>query len=778
MNLNKKLLFTVSLFTFLSVGMMSCNYNGSSLKDDSEKFICGNSNPVSPNDNQEEILNSYYSTTRFKMYDCGTGSTSGTPDVPDTPDTIEIDIKPGNDENVINEEDNGVIPVAVLTTNTFNAADLDPSTITFAPGNAPVAHGEGHMEDVDGDGDIDLLLHFRTNEAGISCGQIEIFLSGKTYSGITLKGKDSVKLLHCPEGKDLENLENRCSNPVIIPSDNSEAGLWKNLTYTGGIGKIELKYLPSNPATSNWLVHAYGFCGGPDSGTYCDWRTKYGYRLDSGEIYVFWDHGFKTTEMRIRMLPGESKILEVYHVNVFAPGDGRRTYCMREYYRCTGDGCTVNPPVAVTGISLNKTDAIIEIGTSEQLMAAITPDNAVNRNVTWKSSDESIAAVSSDGLITGVMVGSVAITATTEDGSYTAHCDVIVSSPYVSVDEWIPTSTANDPSNRFYHTAVWTGKKMIVWGGRDNRINYMRNGGIYDPVSKTWSAISISNAPSARAFHTAVWTGSKMIVWGGGPYTNTGGVYNPSTNLWKTMSTAGAPHYRHTEPAVWTGKEMIIWGGAYSNGTRWVSLADGAKYNPVTNTWTAISTLNDPGARVNHSVVWTGTEMIIWGGGGDGPPLNTGAKYDPDSDTWTAISSTNAPAARTNHSAIWTGKEMIIWGGGYHDGTKWIFLSDGAKYNPVTDTWTTISSVNSPQHRIYHTVAWTDREMIVWGGLSAPGSPINTGGKYNPETDTWALTSTINAPSGRSGHTAVWTDFEMVVWGGFPENSIGGAYKP
>ena len=54
--------------------------------------------------------------------------------------------------------------------------------------------------------------------------------------------------------------------------------------------------------------------------------------------------------------------------------------------------------------------------------------------------------------------------------------------------------------------------------------------------------------------------------------------------------------------------------------------------------------------------------MIVWGGY-DGSYLNTGGKYNPDTDSWTATSTTNAPTARELHTAVWTGSQMIVWGG-------------------------------------------------------------------------------------------------------------------
>src|SRR5206468_936944 len=100
-----------------------------------------------------------------------------------------------------------------------------------------------------------------------------------------------------------------------------------------------------------------------------------------------------------------------------------------------------------------------------------------------------------------------------------------------------------------------------------------------------------------------------------------------------------------------------------------------------------------------------------WGGLGEGVFLNTGGRYDPTTDTWTALSingsSENAPAARFGHSAVWTGSEMIVWGG-YND----LLLNTGGRYNPSTDSWgpssvTTGEGTNVPAGRDRHTAIWT-----------------------------------------------------------------------
>ena len=131
-------------------------------------------------------------------------------------------------------------------------------------------------------------------------------------------------------------------------------------------------------------------------------------------------------------------------------------------------------------------------------------------------------------------------------------------------------------------------------------------------------------------------------------------------------------------------------------------------------------------------------------------------------DTWMGTRFTTIPAGRDSHTAVWTGSEMIVWGG--YDGSAW--LNTGSRYNPSTDSWTATSLTNAPEGRGVHTAVWTGTEMIVWGGWNFPNT-LNTGGKYNPSTDSWTATSTINAPGSRYYHTAVWTGSEMIVWGGY-----------
>ena len=294
-----------------------------------------------------------------------------------------------------------------------------------------------------------------------------------------------------------------------------------------------------------------------------------------------------------------------------------------------------------------------------------------------------------------------------------------------STDTWTSTSLTNAPSARYLHTALWTGSKMIIWGGYGNgRLN---DGGIYDPTANTWTSISTINAPSARSTHTAVWTGSKMIVWGGcnnsGSYVNDGGIYDPSNDTWTTVSITSAPSARNMHTAIWTGSKMIVWGGynGSNNGNN-----DGGIYDPSNDTWSATSTTNAPSGRAEHKTVWTGSKMIVWGGvtSTSGTFLNTGSIYDPSNNTWTATSLTNAPTqGRIDHSSVWTGSKMIVWGG-YNTSNSY---NDGGIYDPTSNTW--VSTLASPLlKRSDHSAVWTGSKMILWGG----GSRLGDGSQYVP----------------------------------------------
>jgi Mg-chelatase subunit ChlD len=120
---------------------------------------------------------------------------------------VEINIKPGSDPNAVNCGSKGGTPVAVLTTDTFDATTVDPSSLRFgspseivAGNGASIIHTGGHFEDAKPDsgpkdGDTDFVGHFYTPDTGFSKTDTEGWLVGKTTDGRTIAGKDSVKIV-------------------------------------------------------------------------------------------------------------------------------------------------------------------------------------------------------------------------------------------------------------------------------------------------------------------------------------------------------------------------------------------------------------------------------------------------------------------------------------------------------------------------------------------------------------------------------------------------------
>ena len=354
-----------------------------------------------------------------------------------------------------------------------------------------------------------------------------------------------------------------------------------------------------------------------------------------------------------------------------------------------------------------------------------------------------------------------------------------------SAEHW--ENRATGISRRTGNSAVWTGREMIVWGGGSQSV-WLGDGGSYNLQSNTWRVISAGGAPSPRWFHGAVWTGKEMLVWGGRAnfyqtdMYNDGARYDPSTDNWRPMSTNGSPSVRSQFPAVWTGKEMLVWGGwALNDSTR----GDGGRYDPATDSWAPISGAYAPSPRVEPTAVWTGQEMIIFGGieatGGGASgwvTLNTGARYNPKTDTWTPLPTEGAPSI-TAHTAVWTGTDMIVWGGRYLPPNN--SLNTGARYNLAENKWYPIS-VAPLAVRVYHAAVWTGSEMLVWGGiLQGPNTMYNDGARYNPASDSWSVMTHENAPQGRHfwrPDLGIWTGEGLLFYGGsyYPQELDSTAY--
>ncbi|TMQ90717.1 hypothetical protein ETD83_34185 [Actinomadura soli] len=158
---------------------------------------------------------------------------------------------------------------------------------------------------------------------------------------------------------------------------------------------------------------------------------------------------------------------------------------------------------------------------------------------------------------------------------------------------------------------------------------------------------------------------------------------------------------RERGSAVWTGKEMIYWGGRAGGQTDLRYFADGAAYDPAARRWRSIAPA-PLGARSGHIAVWTGREMIVWGGraAGTGSILD-GAAYDPANDRWHRLPSAPKGNAREYGKGVWYGGLLMV-GGGSGWGTD--AQNPGRTlltYTPGTRKWT----ASTLDHQVYDLVA-------------------------------------------------------------------------
>jgi hypothetical protein len=109
---------------------------------------------------------------------------------------VGLDIKPGG-ENSFNPRSRGVIGISILTTQSFNASSVDVTSLRFGVTGQEASPHHAVLEDVDGDGDTDLLVFFRSQDTDIDCDTLFTYLSGETLTGQAIAGTDSIAVVGC-----------------------------------------------------------------------------------------------------------------------------------------------------------------------------------------------------------------------------------------------------------------------------------------------------------------------------------------------------------------------------------------------------------------------------------------------------------------------------------------------------------------------------------------------------------------------------------------------------
>jgi len=224
----------------------------------------------------------------------------------------------------------------------------------------------------------------------------------------------------------------------------------------------------------------------------------------------------------------------------------------------------------------------------------------------------------------------------------------------------------------------------------------------------------------------------------------------PEASLGVAVREFDGPFSTRIDPsAVWTGSEMIIWGGSdWTEDENPTARSEGAAYSPSERAWSRIP--NGPlSPRTGATAAWTGAEMLLWGGYNDeGPDLSDGAAYDPEADTWRTISP--APIRSSYDTAsVWTGTE---W---------WVAVDrengvDVAAYDPAADSWRTLPSVRRPAYRDVQ-LFWTGTEALLMDTEGALYSITPTGERWTMEpTD-------FHGPAAWTGELLVGTRYETLI---------------
>jgi len=228
---------------------------------------------------------------------------------------------------------------------------------------------------------------------------------------------------------------------------------------------------------------------------------------------------------------------------------------------------------------------------------------------------------------------------------------------------------------------VWTGSQMIGWGGGCCG-EAAADGAAYTPATNAWQ--KLPTGPLAGRYASGAWTGRELIIAGGsnaeGKVFADAAAYTPATNSWRKLASLPVPLQGAT--AVWDGHEMLLVGGRTPVAGRLRLATTGFAYNPATNRWRQLPAAQ---GRIGGVAVWTGRQLLVWGGetlrAGRWVAPAHGVAYSPRRNRWSALP-VSPLRGRVSATAVWTGRQMIVWGGQSIGDTTPHWLNDGAAFTP------------------------------------------------------------------------------------------------
>jgi N-acetylneuraminic acid mutarotase len=225
---------------------------------------------------------------------------------------------------------------------------------------------------------------------------------------------------------------------------------------------------------------------------------------------------------------------------------------------------------------------------------------------------------------------------------------------------------------------------------------------------------------------------------------------------------------RQGNVAVWTGREVVYWGG-----DRPGRPAEGAAYDPKAQRWRRLSR-SPLTNRTGAVAAWTGREVVVFGGVNGSGPQSDGAAYDPATDHWRMIAE-GPLSGRVPLASAWTGTELLVVGArgvGLFDGVK-----DAAAYDPAHDTWRDLPGL--PMQINTGASVWTGSELVVYGAfldrqysMLTPDSRAR-GAALDPVSGHWR--DLLAAPLSGQAIALVWDGSEVIGW---DHDRSSAAYDP
>lgn len=331
-----------------------------------------------------------------------------------------------------------------------------------------------------------------------------------------------------------------------------------------------------------------------------------------------------------------------------------------------------------------------------------------------------------------------------------------------------PWSVAGDHPTvgRVFPIVVWTGTEVVVWGGeKPSEGDWHADGAAYNPATGTWRDLADSPL-SARSEHAAAWTGEEIIICcgrieGSG---SSAAAYDPQADEWREIP--APPISPAFAEAVWTGEEMIVFGGVGGGGTS--NLVGAAAYNPTTDSWRRLADLPYGLERTADATMGDGV-IYAWPSPSQGSspgPL----EYDIASDTWSPLPTPPAPAP-SSPSLVWTGDRLFAYGAGSDaDGNV---LGIAVTFDPTDQSWD-IATPPPLEPATYgegtdgsQKAVWAGSEVYVWTGWVGTDwdEPTTRVVAYDPFGDSWREVEPAPIPAaGLWHHPIIWTGTQLIAY--------------